>query len=85
MFRYATVFTDEVGNPTGEDLEEVSRRVPYMADIPVLGRLFRFDTVRNTRKELLIIMTPFKKRSETSKVAPPHISIENNLSPKCCA
>jgi general secretion pathway protein D len=38
---------------------EVTRRVPYLADIPVLGRLFRFDAVTLDRTELLIIMTPY--------------------------
>ena len=38
---------------------EVTRRVPYLGDIPVLGRLFRFDAVTVDRTELLIIMTPY--------------------------
>ncbi|MCA9175609.1 MAG: hypothetical protein KDB14_14090 [Planctomycetales bacterium] len=36
-----------------------SRRVPYLSDIPVLGRLFRFDAENETRTELLIFMTPY--------------------------
>jgi type II secretion system protein D len=43
---------------------ESTRRIPYMADIPVLGRLFRFDTVSMARTELLIIMTPFIIQNE---------------------
>ncbi|MCA9227902.1 MAG: hypothetical protein KDA47_19915, partial [Planctomycetales bacterium] len=35
-----------------------SRRVPYVSDIPVLGRLFRFDAESEMRSELLIILTP---------------------------
>ncbi|MCE9526647.1 MAG: hypothetical protein K8R36_11400 [Planctomycetales bacterium] len=38
---------------------EVTRRIPYLADVPVLGRLFRFDAVTLDRTELLIIMTPY--------------------------
>jgi len=34
------------------------RRVPLLADIPLLGDLFRFDSVSTRRRELLIIMTP---------------------------
>ncbi len=34
------------------------RRVPILADIPLLGDLFRFDSVSTTRKELLIVLTP---------------------------
>lgn len=36
----------------------VSRRVPWLSEIPVLGNLFRYDSVQSNRSELLIIMTP---------------------------
>jgi type II secretion system protein D len=38
---------------------ESTSRVPYLGDIPVLGRLFRFDTFSLERKELLFILTPY--------------------------
>jgi type II secretion system protein D len=38
--------------------ESASRRIPYLADIPVLGLLFRSDFEVEKRTELLIIMTP---------------------------
>ena len=37
----------------------ISRRVPFLGDIPVLGSLFRFDSVDEGRTELLIILTPY--------------------------
>lgn len=43
---------------------DVHRRVPLLADIPLLGDLFRYDGVEETRSELLIIMTPRIIRSE---------------------
>ena len=36
----------------------VSRRVPWLSDVPLLGNLFRYDGSTNQRKELLIILTP---------------------------
>ena len=36
----------------------LSRRVPWLSDVPLVGNLFRFDGSRNSRKELLIILTP---------------------------
>jgi type II secretory pathway component GspD/PulD (secretin) len=36
----------------------VERRVPYLADVPVLGHLFRYDATLVGRTELLIILTP---------------------------
>ncbi|NQT14385.1 MAG: hypothetical protein HQ582_16640 [Planctomycetes bacterium] len=37
----------------------VHRRVPFLADIPVLGNLFRYDNESERRTELLIILTPY--------------------------
>lgn len=33
-------------------------KVPYLGDLPVMGRLFRRDTVDNQKQELLIFITP---------------------------
>ncbi|MCA9040152.1 MAG: hypothetical protein KDA65_07405 [Planctomycetaceae bacterium] len=38
---------------------KIARRVPYLADIPILGDLFRFDSRAVKRTELLIILTPY--------------------------
>lgn len=40
------------------------RKVPGLADIPVLGHLFRYDIEKETKTELLIIMTPHIVESE---------------------
>jgi type II secretory pathway component GspD/PulD (secretin) len=37
---------------------ETHRRVPIIADIPLIGDLFRYDAVAEERRELLIILTP---------------------------
>lgn len=41
-----------------------SRRVPYLANVPVLGSLFRFDSELQRRTELLFIMTPYVVRKD---------------------
>ena len=50
---------------------QVHRRVPLLASIPVLGNLFRYDSVSNEKTELLIILTPHvvrtKEEAETLK------------------
>jgi type II secretion system protein D len=38
--------------------EDIHRRVPLLADIPLVGSLFRYDRVAGQRTELLIVMTP---------------------------
>ncbi|QDU96843.1 secretin N-terminal domain-containing protein [Lignipirellula cremea] len=42
----------------------VRRGIPVLSDIPVLGRLFRFDSDQDARTELLIIMTPIIVNNE---------------------
>jgi hypothetical protein len=37
---------------------DVHRRVPIIADIPLIGDLFRYDSVSQERRELLVILTP---------------------------
>jgi hypothetical protein len=41
----------------------INRRVPYLADVPVLGWMFRYDIFEAQRTELLIILTPHVVRN----------------------
>jgi hypothetical protein len=36
----------------------VTRKVPWLGDLPVVGHAFRFDQQRNDRTELIIFLTP---------------------------
>ncbi len=47
---------------------ESTRRVPYLGDVPVLGRLFRFDSTSVERREVLFILTPYIMDPETPEV-----------------
>ncbi|WP_186775391.1 secretin N-terminal domain-containing protein [Rubripirellula tenax] len=37
---------------------QFSRRVPYLADIPLLGYFFKYEQETETRNELLVVLTP---------------------------
>ncbi len=41
-----------------------TRKVPVLGDIPLVGRLFRYDAMQTRRTELLIIMTPHIVQNE---------------------
>ena len=43
---------------TKKDQMEI-RRVPYLADIPLLGQLFQYEQTEEIRTELLIVLTPY--------------------------
>ncbi|AMV16319.1 Putative type II secretion system protein D precursor [Planctomyces sp. SH-PL14] len=47
-----------VGGMITSSEEVVSRKVPWLADVPILGQAFRYDFVNNRRTELLIFLTP---------------------------
>ena len=42
---------------------KIDNRVPLLADIPLLGNLFKYDSTAATRHELLIILTPHVVRT----------------------
>ncbi|MGB7329569.1 MAG: secretin N-terminal domain-containing protein, partial [Rubripirellula sp.] len=58
---------------------QFSRRVPYLADIPLLGYFFKYEQEVESRKETLVVMTPmlvtgeedleYVKQTETSRMS----------------
>ncbi len=53
-----------IGGMISKSKSEFHRKVPWFGDLPVLGRLFRYDGQTDKRSELLIIMTPHIIRNE---------------------
>lgn len=47
-----------LGGVHEEENHKNGSKVPVLGDVPVLGRLFRSDTKSNTKRELLIFVTP---------------------------
>lgn len=70
-----------LGGMITNDQTIVTRKVPWLGDIPLLGRLFRYDLNRHKRKELLVFLTPtvledghheeFLKSQEVAKINMP--------------
>ncbi len=53
-----------LGGMIATEIETIARRAPYLADIPVLGHLFRYDFKTERRAEMLIILTPHVIRNQ---------------------
>ena len=53
-----------LGGLISKSTVRVNRRVPVLADIPILGDLFRYDLEQTEKKELLIVMTPHVVETE---------------------
>ncbi|MDR1385510.1 MAG: hypothetical protein LBJ67_16930 [Planctomycetaceae bacterium] len=47
-----------LGGLISTDKQQLNRRVPYLSDIPLVGRLFRYDYEKQKRSELILIMRP---------------------------
>ena len=47
-----------LGGMITENQENVVRKVPFLGDIPIIGRAFRYDRHDNLRTELLMFLTP---------------------------
>ena len=54
-----------LGGLIAKSSSTVTRRAPWLSHVPVLGNLFRFDSVAERRAELLFIMTPYIVRDES--------------------
>lgn len=52
-----------LGGLISKSQQQVNRKVPWLGDLPLLGRLFRFDSDIGKRTELVIILTPHVIRS----------------------
>jgi len=53
-----------LGGLITKDTSQITHRVPWLSDVPVLGRLFRFDGTTVEKTELLFILTPHVVESE---------------------
>ena len=47
-----------LGGLIDDDVQETSQRVPILGSIPVLGRLFRSDSVSRTKRNLMVFIRP---------------------------
>ena len=59
-----------LGGIIDERIERVRNGVPFLMDVPVLGRLFRFEQDKRERTELVILITPhvIRDRNEAQVV-----------------
>ncbi len=54
-----------IGGLITDSKNSITRRVPWLSDVPLVGNLFRYDGNTTSRKELLIILTPHVVRGRS--------------------
>tara|TARA_R110002072_G_scaffold303069_2_gene492697 strand:- start:26061 stop:28721 length:2661 start_codon:yes stop_codon:yes gene_type:complete len=64
------------GMITKEDIT-VERKVPFLGDIPIIGRAFRYDLEQSERRELLIFLTPYVVESQAHSEELKHREIQH--------
>ena len=47
-----------IGGLVSKDREETSNKIPFLSDIPYLGRLFGAELSKNSKKEVIVVITP---------------------------
>jgi len=47
-----------IGGVFEGEKEKSVEKVPFLGDLPFIGRLFKRDLVKNSKKELLVFLTP---------------------------
>ena len=59
-----------IGGIIDERVERIRKGVPFLMDVPVMGRLFRFEQDKRERTELVILITPYviRDRNEAQAV-----------------
>lgn len=58
-----------IGGLIKDDIKKTESKIPLLGDIPILGWLFKFQSKRNEKTNLLIFLTPYiVKESEDLKV-----------------
>jgi general secretion pathway protein D len=55
-----------LGGLVQDSVTNVVEKVPLLGDIPVLGHLFRFETRRQQKTNLMVFLRPFVVRDETA-------------------
>ncbi len=58
-----------IGGLIQEETQRSESKIPIVGDIPLIGRIFRNQTLNNTRNELIIVLTPHVLRA--GETAPP--------------
>jgi len=55
-----------IGGLLDTQTTDTKRKVPILGDIPLVGALFRSDTVTDTQTEILIFITPHIVRNDVA-------------------
>lgn len=62
-----------LGGLIREDIQSVNDKVPFLGDLPLIGRLFQSKAIQTTRRNLLIFVTANIYRNDGELLNPPEL------------
>jgi len=63
-----------LGGLIREDMQNINDKVPFLGDLPLLGRLFQSKAVTNTKKNLIIFVTANIYQNDGELLNPPDVT-----------
>lgn len=63
-----------LGGLIREDLQNINDKVPFLGDLPLIGRLFQSKAVKSTKRNLLIFVTANIYRNDGELLNPPELA-----------
>jgi general secretion pathway protein D len=63
-----------LGGLIREDLQNINDKVPFLGDLPLIGRLFQSKAVENTKRNLIIFVTANIYQNDGELLNPPEVS-----------
>jgi len=61
-----------LGGLIDEDLQQISQKVPVMGDLPIIGGLFRSQSSKKVKRNLMVFLRPLIVRDAVSETAVSH-------------
>jgi general secretion pathway protein D len=62
-----------------EDLQTVNDKVPFLGDLPLIGRLFQSKAVQSIKRNLIIFVTANIYRNDGELLNPPEEANASNI------
>jgi len=63
-----------MGGLIRDDIQNINDKVPFLGDIPLIGRLFQSKAVENTKKNLIIFVTANIYQNDGELLNPPEVT-----------
>jgi len=67
-------YTVVLGGLIRDDIQTINDKVPFLGDIPMIGRLFQSKAIENTKKNLIIFVTANIYQNDGELLNPPEVT-----------